>query len=242
MSSNSLRNCTPLRQCTDTTEIAALLKPMSAVERVRWSLDNLSGNPILSSSFGAQSAVALHLLLQQQPDIPVVLIDTGYLFPETYLFIDTLCSRMDINLKVYRSIFSPAWQEARFGERWQQGQAALSQYNDENKVLPMKRALKELEVGIWFAGLRRTQSESRVATPFIECKDTHWKVHPLADWTDKDIFNYLKTHDLPYHPLWEKGYISIGDQHTTLPIHKVDNAEQTRFFGIKRECGLHEIG
>jgi phosphoadenosine phosphosulfate reductase len=242
MSGNSLRNCTPLRQCDDTQKMDALLQPMSARERVRWSLDNLSGNPILTSSFGAQSAVALHLVLQQQADIPVVLIDTGYLFPETYRFIDTLRTRLDVKLEVYRSELSPAWQEARFGERWQQGQTALSQYNDENKVQPMKRALEELNVGIWFAGLRRSQSNSRAETPFVECKDTHWKVHPLADWTDKDIFNYLKAHDLPYHPLWEQGYISIGDQHTTLPIHAVDNAEQTRFFGNKRECGLHEIG
>ncbi len=247
MSGNSLRNCTPLRQCIDTQKIDTLLQPLSARERVRWSLDNLSGNPILSSSFGAQSAVALHLVLQQQADIPVVLIDTGYLFPETYRFIDTLCNRLGVNLKVYRAELSPAWQEARYGERWRQGQTALSQYNDENKVQPMKRALGELEAGIWFAGIRRSQSISRAQTPFIECKTTqgkhtHWKVHPLADWTDRDVFKYLKTHDLPYHPLWEKGYISIGDHHTTLPIHAVDNAEQTRFFNNKRECGLHEIG
>ena len=243
MPASALHSCAPAGQLCDVDGINALLASYSAAgARVRWCLDNLPGNPILSSSFGAQSAVALHLVLQEQPDIPVVLIDTGYLFPETYRFIDELCNRLEINLKVYRSEISPAWQEARFGERWQQGHIALSEYNDENKVLPMKQALRELDVGIWFAGLRRAQSDSRKTIKFAECKSSYWKVHPLADWTDKDIYNYLKTHNLPYHPLWDKGYISIGDQHTTLPIHAVDSEEQTRFFGIKRECGLHEIG
>jgi phosphoadenosine phosphosulfate reductase len=66
-------------------------------------------------------------------------------------------------------------------------------------------------------------------------------VHPIADWTDRDVHKYLQQHDLPYHPLWEKGYVSVGDHHTTRPIHEVDSVEQTRFFGLKRECGLHEF-
>jgi phosphoadenosine phosphosulfate reductase len=66
-------------------------------------------------------------------------------------------------------------------------------------------------------------------------------VHPIADWTDRDVHRYLKRNDLPYHALWEQGYVSIGDRHTTRPIHEVDDEEQTRFFGLKRECGLHEF-
>ena len=68
-----------------------------------------------------------------------------------------------------------------------------------------------------------------------------WKVHPIADWTDRDVFRYLKQNDLPYHPLWEQGYVSVGDVHTTKPIHAVKTEEETRFFGLKRECGLHDI-
>ncbi|MBV1905840.1 MAG: phosphoadenylyl-sulfate reductase [Pseudomonadales bacterium] len=214
---------------------------MTPSERVKWSLSNLPGEYMLSSSFGAQSAVALHLVLQEKPDIPVVLIDTGYLFPETYQFVDELTERLDINLHVYRPNLSSAWQEARFGERWQKGAEGLAAYNDENKVEPMKRSLSELGVGTWFAGLRRGQTVTRESIPFIEQLDNHWKVYPIADFSDKDIFDYLEKHDLPYHPLWEKGYISIGDHHTTLPLHEVDDKEQTRFFGLKRECGLHEI-
>ena len=214
---------------------------MSAVERVRWSLQTLPKQHVMSSSFGAQAAVMLHLMSSENPDIPVVLIDTGYLFPETYRFIDELAHRLDLNLQVFRADLSPAWQEARHGERWSQGIAGLQAYNDENKVLPMKRALRQLDAGTWFAGLRRGQAKSRSATPFLDWSGNRWKVHPIADWTDRDVHRYLKQHDLPYHPLWEQGYLSIGDRHTTRSIHEVGDAERTRFFGLKRECGLHEI-
>lgn len=214
---------------------------MNAEERVSWSLENLPGRHIVSSSFGAQAAVTLHLLTQQQPDIPVVLVDTGYLFPETYRFVDALTERLNLNLQVYRSPMSPGWQEARFGERWKMGPEALSEYNQQVKVEPMLRALKELDAATWFAGLRRTHSASREATPFLERSDARWKVHPIADWSDRDVHRYLTQHQLPYHPLWEHGYESIGDYHTSKSIHEVSDREQLRFLGMKRECGLHEI-
>ncbi len=213
----------------------------SAVERVRWSLANLPPSHVLSSSFGAQSAVTLHLVTQESPDIPIVLVDTGYLFPETYQFIDELTERLNLNLMVYRATRSPAWQEARDGERWKQGEAGIATYNEENKVAPMKKALRELNAGTWFAGLRRSQSRSRAKTPYLDWSGDRWKVHPIADWTDRDVHRYLKRNNLPYHALWEQGYVSIGDRHTTRPIHEVDDEEQTRFFGLNRECGLHEF-
>ena len=102
-------------------------------------------------------------------------------------------------------------------------------------------ALRDLGAGTWFAGLRRDQSESRADTPFLSWSGDRWKVHAIADWTDRDVYLYLKEHDLPYHPLWDQGYVSVGDVHTTQPLHAVDDENQTRFFGLKRECGLHEI-
>lgn len=214
---------------------------LSAAERVRRSLNNLPARHMLSSSFGAQAAVTLHLVTRENPDIPVVLVDTGYLFPETYQFVDELTERLQLNLHVYRAIRSPAWQEARDGKRWERGGAEIAAYNEENKVAPMKKALRELDAGTWFAGLRRSQSSSRANTPYLDWSGERWKVHPIADWTDRDIYKYLQRNDLPYHPLWEQGYISIGDRHTTRPIHEVDDEEKTRFFGLQRECGLHEF-
>jgi phosphoadenosine phosphosulfate reductase len=214
---------------------------LAPLERIEWAFENLPGNHVLTSSFGAQAAVSLHLVTRVDANIPVILVDTGYLFPETYRFIDELTERLKLNLRIYRAEISPAWQEARHGQRWRQGLSGLNAYNEENKVEPMRRALRELGVSTWFAGLRRNQSESRANIPYLDWSGGRWKVHPLADWTDRDIHHYLRKHDLPYHPLWEKGYVSIGDHHSTRPIHEVSTLDQTRFFGLKRECGIHEI-
>lgn len=217
------------------------LERMTAEERVAWALETLPGQYMLSSSFGAQSAVMLHLLSSQKRDIPVVVIDTGYLFPETYRFIDELTDRLSLNLRVYTPATSTAWQEARHGRRWEQGVSGIDAYNRDNKVEPMERALLELGVGTWFAGVRRSQSEGRADKPLIQSSGERWKVHPIADWSDRDVHRYLLEHDLPYHPLWEKGYVSIGDVHTTRTLAEAGSAEATRFFGLKRECGLHEM-
>jgi phosphoadenosine phosphosulfate reductase len=216
----------------------AALKPEA---RIEWAIENLPGTQVLTSSFGAQAAVSLHLITSVNPKTPVVLIDTGYLFPETYRFVDELTDRLQLNLKVYRAELSPAWQEARHGERWLRGKQGIEEYNEENKVEPLRRALRDLRVGTWFAGLRRGQSSTRADIPFLSWSGDRWKVHPIADWTDRDVHMYLKHHDLPYHPLWEQGYLSIGDHHSTKPIQEVSTAEETRFFGIKRECGIHDI-
>jgi phosphoadenosine phosphosulfate reductase len=215
------------------------LEQTSAQERVKYALDNLPGNMALASSFGAQSAVSLHLLTEQQPDIPVILVDTGYLFPETYQFIDQLTERLDLNLKVYSSSLSSAWQEARYGKLWEKGEAGIKSYNQRNKVEPMDRALDELEVGSWFSGVRRQQSSTREKLPTVQAFKGRIKVHPIIDWTNKQVHEYLKKHDLPYHPLWEEGYVSIGDTHSTVPLSADMSEEDTRFGGVVRECGLH---
>ncbi|MCO7226883.1 phosphoadenylyl-sulfate reductase [Pleionea sp. CnH1-48] len=217
------------------------LASMTAQQRVDWALDTLPGHHVLASSFGAQSAVSLHLLTQALPDIPVMLIDTGYLFSETYQFIDQLAERLKLNLKVFRSPITPAWQEARYGQLWEQGVEGIERYNQLNKVEPMQQALEELQCSTWFAGLRRDQSNSRKHIDFVRAQQQRFKVHPIADWSNRDLHYYLKQHDLPYHPLWEKGYVSIGDVHTTRPFAAGMSEEETRFFGLKRECGIHEI-
>jgi len=222
-------------------ELNRWLAGLAAEERAAWALERVPGVQVLSSSFGAQSAVSLHMLTRLRPDIPVVLIDTGYLFPETYRFIDELTARLDLNLKVYRASISVAWMEARYGRLWEQGVAGIERYNQLRKVEPMRRALDELGAAGWFAGLRRDQARSRARIDFAERRDGRWKWHPLADWRDRDVGRYLKQHGLPYHPLWEQGYLSIGDVHTTRRWEPGMAAEDTRFFGLKRECGLHGL-
>jgi phosphoadenosine phosphosulfate reductase len=222
-------------------EINNMLAPLSAAERVAFALAQLPGQHILSSSFGIQAAVMLHLVTQVKSDIPVVLTDTGYLFPETYQFIDALTAQLQLNLHVYRAALSPAWQEARFGKLWTTPDG-LRQYNQLNKVEPMQRALQELGAQSWFAGLRRSQSSSRADTPVVGVQNGIVKINPIVEWSNKDVHYYLQDHNLPYHPLWEQGYVSMGDTHSTVPLSAGMDEEDTRFNGMGRECGLHVAG
>ena len=221
------------------TAINRQLASLDAHRRVAWALEHLPGQHALSTSFGVQAAVSLHLATRLQPDIPVILIDTGYLFPETYHHADRLTERLHLNLKVYRPAIGGAWMEARFGKLWEAGSDGLQRYNQLRKVEPMQRALQELDVRCWHAGLRRAQAASRRDIPFLAVKDGRFKFHPIADWDDDAIAAYLLLHDLPEHPLARRGYVSVGDVHTPRPLQPGMDAAQTRFFGLRRECGLH---
>lgn len=233
----------PLLDAKDKPQILAeqndSLEGRSAEERVEWSLTNLPGNHVLSSSFGIQAAVLLHMVNKIKPGIPVLVMDTGYLFPQTYRFMEELKDKLDLNLKVYRSDMSAAWQEAKYGRLWEQGEDGLKLYNQINKVEPMQRALKELHVGTWFSGLRRTQSKSRADRKVLEVQDGRVKVLPIIDWDNRRVYQYLQDNGLTYHPLWDEGYVSVGDVHTTRKLEPGMSEEETRFFGTFRECGLH---
>ncbi len=216
------------------------LAGLDAEQRVAWALNNLPDNPALSSSFGIQAAVMLKLVSSQSANIPVILTDTGYLFAQTYQFIDELTEKLRLNLRVYRAQKSPQWQEAVYGQLWQQGLEGLERYNKMNKVEPMQRALSELDVGTWFAGLRREQASTRESLPILAIHGERYKFLPIVDWNNKQVHEYLTHHDLPYHPLWEQGYVSVGDTHSSQPLSVGMTEEETRFNGLKRECGLHD--
>ena len=224
----------------DLAETNQRLENVGAEERVSWAVEHFDGGLVLSSSFGIQAAVMLHLASEAKPDIPVIFVDTGYLFPETYTFAEQLTNRLDLNLKLYRARRSPSWQEAIDGRRWEDGLEGIEAYNQENKVEPMERALDELPATSWLAGLRRQQSKTREDLPVLGLAGGRVKIHPIIDWTSKTVHEYLKANDLPYHPLWDQGYVSVGDKHSTRKLEPGMTEADTRHNGIKRECGLHE--
>ena len=228
----------------DPTALQALSQQLEALTpeaRIDRTLARLPGAFVLSSSFGAQAAVALHMLTQIDPKIPVILVDTQYLFAETLQFAADLQHRLGFDLRVYRAPLSAAEFETHHGRLWERGTEGLQQYNEIMKLEPFRRALRELGVGTWFSGLRRAQSSTRRGLPVLQRLDGRFKVHPIVDWTDRDVGAYLKRHGLPYHPLWDKGYVSIGDRHSTRTLAEAGDAELTRFNGLKRECGLHGL-
>ncbi|BFI91013.1 phosphoadenosine phosphosulfate reductase [Enterobacterales bacterium endosymbiont of Anomoneura mori] len=222
------------------SKINKYLNNITSEERIIWALKNLKKNFILSSSFGIQSSVCLHMITKIKPNIIIILIDTGYLFSETYLFIEELKKKLNLNLKIFRSKYSAAWQEARYGKLWKNGINGINKYNLINKIKPMNKAIKKFKVKTWFAGLRYEQSKSREKLNILSIHNKIFKFLPIFDWNNRKIFKYIKKNNLKYHPLKEKGYLSIGDTHTTTKWIVGMKEEDTRFFGLKRECGIHE--
>ncbi len=226
---------------TSLESINAALAKVTAEERIRHILSDHPGTTVLSTSFGIQSAVLVHMVSRINREIPIIFVDTGYLFPETYRFADRLTRELDLNLHVYNPTFTAARQEALYGKRWEQGETALAAYNRLNKVEPMNRALRDLGATAWISGLRRSQSSTREKRTFAEQQNRILKLYPILDWSDRDIYRYLTENNLPYHPLWDQGYVSVGDVHSTSRLADGMRPEDTRFGGLKRECGLHEL-
>ncbi len=223
--------------------VSELAEPHSvgteAQEVVRWAHRRFGRDVILSSSFGADSALMLHLVSQIIPNIRVVFIDTGYLFKETYLFAEELQKKLGFELIVYTPQMTPARQEALYGKLWEQGEEGVRKYLQLNKIEPMQRALSELGVKAWIAGLRSTQTEHRQNLNKVGLQDGRIKIHPILDWSRERVDEYLKEHDLPRHPLYEQGYRSIGDWHSTIPVAPDQDERAGRFLGAQKECGLH---
>ena len=216
------------------------LENATAEDRVHWAVATFDGGLVMTTSFGIQSAVMLHLVTQIAPDIPVVFIDTGYLFPETYRFADELAIRLKLNLKVYNPAMTAARREALHGKEWEQGIEGLKRYHAANKIEPMERAVRDLAATAWLTGLRRSQASSRENLKIVHQQNKITKIHPIIDWDNRRVHRYLEENGLPYHPFWEQGYVSVGDWHSTSKLLDGMIEEQTRFGGLKRECGLHE--
>ena len=215
-----------------------LLDGKSAPEIVRWAGETFGNGLAMTSSFGAQSAVMLHLVTRVVPDLPVILVDTGYLFPETYKLIQDFTERFKLNLKVYTARVTPARYEALHGKTWEYAEG-LSHYHDVFKVEPLQRALEELNVTAWLAGLRADQTDHRASLRTVEQQNGLYKIHPILSWSRKDIGQYMSEYELPYHPLVEKGYASIGDTHSSRPIAEGEDERAGRFGGFAQECGIH---
>ena len=219
-------------------ELSAALAPLRAGDRMRLLYERLGDRLVATTSFGIQAAVMLHLIHEHAPKIPVVFIDTGFLFPETYQYAEDLLSRFKLDLRVYQPAVSAARMQAIWGNLWEQGKDGSERYSMLTKIEPMNRALRETGADVWLSGLRRSQSKTRLDRPFVERQKKTIKAYPILDWADAQVDLYYHQHGLPRHPLAEKGYVTMGDWHSTRPAEGGD-AESTRFNGEKYECGLH---
>lgn len=223
----------------DAEALSTEIGSMRAGDRIRTLYERLGDHLVATTSFGLQAAVMLHLIHEHAPKIPVIFIDTGFLFPETYRYIEQLTTRLDkLDLRVYQPTISAARMQALWGNLWEGEKEDMDRYAMLTKIEPMNRALKEIGADVWLSGLRRSQSQTRKDRPFLERQKKTLKAYPILDWADAQVDLYYHQHDLPRHPLAEQGYVTMGDWHSTRPADG-DDVESTRFNGKKYECGLH---
>jgi phosphoadenosine phosphosulfate reductase len=210
---------------------------------MEWAADRFGQSLAVSTSFGIQSAVTLQLATRVLPELPVIWVDTGYLPPETYRYADELASQLKLNLHVYQSAISPARMEALHGRLWEAGDVSdFQRYDDIRKVEPMRCALEELQPEAWVSGLRAQQTDYRKTLSRVSSDGTRQKVLPILRWTNRDVYQFMQENDLPQHPLFEQGFSTVGDWHSSRPPSAADADDRaTRFNGLKQECGIHVL-
>lgn len=218
------------------------LEACTALEIIDWATREYEDALAVSSSFGSDSAVMLHLATRVKPDIKIVTVDPGFLFPETAHFRDELTRRLNLNLHIYRPVIAADAFLAEHGRMWRSNPDACCAFN---KREPFDRAKRELGLAAWMTGIRREQSSSRRTTPIIQYDHIGLvKICPIATWTSRDVHYYLLENNLPYHPLREQGYLSIGCQpeegFCTAKVRSGEDLRSGRWVGFdKTECGLH---
>ena len=144
-------------------------------------------------------------------------------------------------MKVYQAELTPARMESQFGRLWETGLVEdLDLYDWVRKVEPLRRAFDELQPTAWISGLRADQTDFRKTLSRVTHNGERHKLHPILDWSARDVYRYMQEHDLPQHPLWEKGYTTVGDWHSSRAVAAGDADDRaTRFGGLKQECGIH---
>lgn len=209
---------------------------------LRWTFEEFDGRVAMSTSFGIQSAVLLHAATQVYPDIPVVWVDTGYLPKETYEYAEQLKEALDLNLIVKSNErWTPARMEAVYGKLWEKDDVeSHTLYGRLRKVEPLRDGLDSINPNprVLLSGLRAAQTKARANMPIVGYQNDRFKVLPLLKMTDDEVDQYMDMYDLPQHPLQAKGYVTVGDWHSSRPAEEGEG-RSTRFGGKFEECGLH---
>lgn len=234
-------------QPLDRAAALARLGPLGAYERLRWAADTFGQGLAVTTSFGIQSSVLLHLvsrlMAECQVAVPVIWVDTGYLPAETYRYAEQLSRQLGIEPHVAQARISPARMEALHGRLWETGRVEdLELYHRIRKVEPLDQALRQLGVTCWASGVRGSQTDHRRSMGVLDGVRQRWALRPLLSWSNRDVYYYMQEHGLPQHPLFEQGYSTVGDWHSSAPDDGSLSGRATRFGGLKQECGIHLPG
>ena len=209
------------------------------IELLKWITDNLPSNKVvMGTGFGPPGIVLLDMLFKVTHDISVFYIDTGFLFDQTYELRDKLQEKYGFQFLRLSTNVSPEMQVAQYGEKlWEKSPDICCNIR---KVIPLKNALENYDV--WITGIRKKQTEVRNKSELIEFASRFEviKINPLIDWTHDEIWDYINTNNLPYNPLHDNNYPSIGCKQCTSPVCIGDDDRSGRWKGSnKTECGLH---
>lgn len=206
-------------------------------------IERYASKIVLACSFGAEDVVLLDMIHRINPSVPLFYLDTDFLFPDTYVTRDRLIERYDLKpaqVVQIKSLLTPDQQAQRYGEAlWSKDPDQCCQLR---KVEPLTRVLQGYDA--WITGIRRDQSPSRAHAGLIEwdAKFGLVKVNPLARWTWADVWTYIKVYDVPYNPLHDQNYPSIGCTYCTAPVAPGDDPRAGRWKNFaKTECGLHKV-
>jgi len=215
---------------------------MKAQEMLTWGYKEFDNQFAITTSFGIQSSVVLNMVskLYLQKKIKIFWIDTGYLPPETYLYAEKLINDLSLEIEVLQSELSPARMETIYGKLWETNKESdLDKYHELRKIKPLENGLQKYKIQCWASGVRSSQTENRNQMKFLDIIRQRLSLRPILNWTNKDIFYYMEENNLPAHPLFSKGYSSVGDWHSSSPDSNETKGRATRFKGIKQECGIH---
>ena len=218
------------------------LVSMTAQEILTWGYQKFDNQFAITTSFGIQSSVLLNMVseLCLQKKIKILWIDTGYLPAETYIYAEKLIEDLSLEVEVLQSELSPARMEAIYGKLWETNKAKdLDKYHELRKIKPLENGLEKYNIKCWASGVRSNQTDNRNKMKSLDIIRQRLALRPLLNWTNKDIFYYMEENNLPAHPLFIKGYSSVGDWHSSSPDGIKKKGRDTRFGGIKQECGIH---
>ena len=226
----------------DLKELNKELINLSSLEILEWGFNKFGNNIAFTTSFGIQSSVLLHLIQNSKlrNEVKIFWIDTGYLPSETYKYANKLMKLLSLKIEILQSDISPAHMEAIYGKLWEGNNSMdIDKYHKLRKIDPLEHALQNYSIKCWGSGVRSQQTSNRKNMSYVDLIRGRISLRPLLGWSNKDIYYYMKENNLPQHPLFNKGYSTVGDWHSSSPESDSKKGRKTRFNGIKEECGLH---
>jgi phosphoadenosine phosphosulfate reductase len=217
--------------------VAEAWKPERVLE---WAFERFGDTVAISSAFGAEGMALIDIASRVCKHFRLFTLDTEFLFPETYNLMDRVEERYGITIEKVYPLNSPEEQERIYGAALWERQA--DQCCNLRKVEPLRRKLSELSA--WITSIRRDQTSSRAGAGKVQWDEKFGlvKINPIADWSSKQVWQYIRQHDVPYNVLHERSYPSIGCTHCTRAVLPGEDPRAGRWSGSsKTECGLHII-